>query len=326
MKICTVILLSLISICLSRPNEYIPLKRPLGSIPFGNDDTVAEVLPESFSWDSVNGTSYLTPVRNQHSPQYCGSCWAFGSLSALADRIKIARKAQGTDILLSPQFILNCGNAGSCHGGDHLAVYEFIKKIGYVPYDTCQPYIACSKESKEGFCSHTDTTCSPINTCKTCGTFTENGGTCRAITHFPNATIDDFGSVSGVSAMKSEIYKRGPISCSLNANILETYHSGIINRPFIPRIPNHVVSVVGWGLEKDHGNGLEKDLEKDHGNGNGTSYWIVRNSWGYQWGLMGFFKIVMGSNQLGIESDCAWATVGSFTDHDGMPSNEDGSP
>jgi len=96
-------------------------------------------LPENFHWGNVNGVSYLTHSLNQHIPQYCGSCWAHGALSSLADRIKIARLGQGDDINLSIQYILNCGTekAGSCHGGYHTSTYEFIKKVGYVPYDTC---------------------------------------------------------------------------------------------------------------------------------------------------------------------------------------------
>lgn len=89
-------------------------------------------LPASFTWSDVDGVSYLTHSLNQHIPQYCGSCWAHGSISSLGDRIKIARKATGDDINLSIQFILNCGTetAGSCHGGYHTSTYEFIQNTG----------------------------------------------------------------------------------------------------------------------------------------------------------------------------------------------------
>ena len=137
--------------------------------------------------------------------------WAHGALSALADRIKIARNGKGDgttcstlshfllfislgycniDINLSIQYILNCGKhkAGSCHGGSHSGAYEFIKESGFVPYDTCMPYLACSEESKEGICTHVDTTCSAMNICKTCDTFAGMGGNCVSIDTFPNAT------------------------------------------------------------------------------------------------------------------------------------------
>ena len=66
-----------------------------------------ETLPQSFSWQNVNGVNYLTKNLNQHIPVYCGSCWAHGSISSLADRIKIKRKAAWPDINLSIQFLLN---------------------------------------------------------------------------------------------------------------------------------------------------------------------------------------------------------------------------
>ena len=45
--------------------------------------------PESFSWDNVDGKNFLTNMRNQHLPHYCGSCYAFAAISSLSDRIKI---------------------------------------------------------------------------------------------------------------------------------------------------------------------------------------------------------------------------------------------
>lgn len=61
-------------------------------------------------------------------------------MSALADRIKIARQSAGVDYNLAIQFILNCGGltAGSCHGGSATGAYHFVKKSGFIPYDTCQ--------------------------------------------------------------------------------------------------------------------------------------------------------------------------------------------
>merc|ERR1719261_1105293 len=85
--------------------------------------------PDSFTWCDKDGVNYCTMSRNQHIPQYCGSCWAHGSVSALGDRVKIARKAKGIDINLSVQHILNCGQVGSCHGGSIAGPYQFIKSL-----------------------------------------------------------------------------------------------------------------------------------------------------------------------------------------------------
>jgi cathepsin X len=50
---------------------------------------------------------------------------------------------------------------------------------------------------------------------------------------------------------------------------------------------------------------------------------FLSNSWGEYWGEMGFFKIVRGKNQLGIESDCSWATPGAWSTSN-FPCGEDG--
>jgi len=45
---------------------------------------------------------------------------------------------------------------------------------------------------------------------------------------------------------------------------------------------------------------------------------------GEYWGELGFFRIELGKNILGIESKVAWATPGIFTTHN-IPCSEDGS-
>lgn len=280
----------------TNPNDY---TLPLPFEYIGEDD-----LPESWYWGDINGTSYLTKSLNQHLPQYCGSCWGHGALSALADRIKISRKGLGDEINLSIQYILNCGSetAGSCHGGSHSGVYEFIKKeSGHVPFSTCMPYIACSAESKEGFCPKVDTTCSAVNTCKTCSTFSSLGGLCGEINVFPNATVAEYGSYGmfasdKVHKIKAEIYARGPVAAGVNAEPILDYDGGIVQDDnILHKMINHVVSIVGWGVEDD------------------TEYWIVRNSWGQYWGEMGYFRIETGHNSLGIEGSVVWATPGAWT-------------
>jgi cathepsin X len=232
-------------------------------------------LPDNFSWGNVNGTGYLTKSLNQHIPGYCGSCWAHGALSSLADRIKIARNATGDEINLSIQYILNCAGsvAGSCHGGSHTGVYEFIKQTGFVPYDSCMPYIACSSESTEGLCKYVDTTCSAINTCRTCDTFGGMGGKCSEINVFPNASIAEYGTYNifqrdKMHLIMAEIYARGPVAAGVNAEPLLQYKGGIVKDTAIwNKMINHIVSIVGWGTEEE----------------TGDVYWIVRNSWGEYW-------------------------------------------
>jgi cathepsin X len=60
----------------------------------------------------VHGVNYLTNIRSQLVPNFCGSSWAFAVTSSLSDRIKIARNASWPDINISPQVLISCVSDG----------------------------------------------------------------------------------------------------------------------------------------------------------------------------------------------------------------------
>jgi len=246
----------------------------------------------------------------------CCGCRAHAAASVLGDRIKIARGSSygggktgstpalsssssssssntAEEINLSVQFLLNCGSevAGSCHGGSSTGAFEFIHAHSkFIPYDTCQPYVACSSDSDEGFCPYVNTTCTLANVCRSC----MPGVGCTAVTKFPNATVAEYGmyrredferasdggdidnnkdDVDIVFAIMAEIWMRGPVKASVDATMLVNYTGGVIwDEPkYHSDHHNHGISIVGWSYDPE----------------TSKQYWIVRNSWGTYWGEMG---------------------------------------
>jgi len=217
----------------------------------------ASALPESLDYRTEG---LITTDLNQHIPVYCGSCWAHAAFSSIADRIRIATKGQARDIIPSIQALINCGDAGTCNGGDSNAANAWVYKNG-IPDVTCQQYVAKNME------------CSAVNTCMNCD---HDGTPCYAITNYPKITVSEYGTAFGDDQIMAEIYARGPVSAYIDANCIETYSGGINMYDTCTGLTNHAIALTGWGSE------------------NGTAYWIGRNSWGTYWGEHGFFRIVRG--------------------------------
>jgi len=129
--------------------------------------------------------------------------------------------------------------------------------------------------------------CSPIVMCKDC----KPHEPCFVPDEYFVYKVDQFGPVKGEADMMQEIYQRGPIACAIAIpQAFRNYTGGVFEDTTGAMEKTHEISVVGYGVE------------------NGKKYWLVRNSWGTQWGEQGFAKVVRGVNNINIESECDWAT------------------
>jgi len=95
-------------------------------------------LPAEIDWRNKDGKNFLSWNKNQHVPRYCGSCWAQGTTSALADRFNIFTDLGfATPIGLNAQVVVNCLAGGSCNGGDPAEVYLYASTYG-IPHSSCE--------------------------------------------------------------------------------------------------------------------------------------------------------------------------------------------
>jgi len=106
------------------------------------DELSATDVPTEVNWANMNGINYLSWNKNQHIPQYCGSCWAQGSTSAIADRFNILNKLKTlTPVSINAQVVVNAQAGGSCDGGNPGGVYSYAHTTGLVS-GSCMQYTA----------------------------------------------------------------------------------------------------------------------------------------------------------------------------------------
>lgn len=138
-------------------------------------------LPKHFSWCSNGADNLCTPSWNQHIPIYCGSCWAHGSTHMVQDRLKIAKKGMGPDVMLSRQALLNCGAyhgfGDGCNGGDVFDMFGYMTEYG-LPDESCMIYTASDHHVfPDGLKQCPDTAF-----CRNCNSVNESDpGTCWAV-------------------------------------------------------------------------------------------------------------------------------------------------
>jgi cathepsin B len=90
---------------------------------------------------------------------------------------------------------------------------------------------------------------------------------------------------TSANAVAESIMKGGPVETAFTVyGDFENYAGGIYKKTSSKVLGGHAVRIVGWGEE------------------NGVKYWKVANSWNPYWGEEGYFRIVRGEDECGIES------------------------
>lgn len=181
----------------------------------------------------------------------CGSCWTFSAAAALEGAWAIKT---GKLESISEQQFLDCtgDKTHGCRGGNYEASFSYSMHNPVCTYAS-KPYLGKSQA---------------------CGVTPKKPGCSEQIK--PN-TVKGFVSVvprSSCALMQALSYQ--PVSIGIDASSphVQHYKSGVISGGACGTNVDHAVLCVGYGNDPT-----------------GVQYWMVKNSWGADWGDQGYFKI-----------------------------------
>jgi cathepsin B len=253
---------------------------------FDDDERVA--LPTSFDartqWGSMCPS--VAEVRDQSD---CGSCWAFGAVEAMTDRICINSNGTSKIHLSAEDMTACCTDCGNgCDGGNPAAAWNYWQQTGVVDGGNyggggCAPYSLPE-------CDHhvvgTRPPCPgqeyPTPNCpSTCS----NGADFPSSKHFGASA---YSIDSAPADIQQEIFQNGPVEVAFSVyeDFLH-YRTGVYYYVSGQMLGGHAVKMLGWGVWPQ----------------GSVPYWIVANSWNNDWGNNGFFLIRRGTDECGIEDD-----------------------
>jgi C1A family cysteine protease len=235
------------------------------------DGVDAALLPDTWDWRQQG---MVTRVQDQGD---CGSCYAFGTLASFESKLLI----DGDDTFdFSENHVKEClweeangwrypdgSPVGSCDGGNWGYVANLLSQTGAV-LESCDPYRGTDVQCK--------TTCPYQKTALDWSVLTGEG-------------------VPDTEVLKAYIYQQ-PVAVSIYVGDNDPWrrefsdYDGSYTLYYRgTETPNHGVLIVGW------------DENRSHPGGRGA--WIVKNSWGRDWGDRGFFYIAYGSASIGTRAN-----------------------
>jgi len=244
-------------------------------------------IPDNFdSRENWPNCPTIKEIRDQGS---CGSCWAFGAVEAMSDRVCIHSNATVHFRFSADDLVSCCHLCGfGCNGGFPGSAWSYWVRKGivsggaYGSKQGCRPYEIQPCEH------HTTGERPPCDG--------EHGSTPKCVHQCESSYSTDyradkhFGKKSysvekSADSIQREIMTNGPVEGAFTVfEDLVNYKTGVYQHVHGKALGGHAIRILGWGVERN------------------VPYWLIANSWNNDWGDEGYFKILRGSDHCGIES------------------------
>ncbi|XP_031495350.1 probable cysteine protease RD19B [Nymphaea colorata] len=218
-------------------------------------------LPESFDWRERGA---VTPVKDQGS---CGSCWSFSTTGALEGAHFLKT---GQLLNLSQQQLVDC---------DH----------------ECQPLgegLTCNSGCFGGLMTNAFRYAIKVGGLQREEDYPYRGieGACKFDKSKVAAKMANFSIVStDEDQIAAHLVKHGPLSVAINSKFMQSYVGGVSCPLICSKRLNHGVLLVGYGS----GEYAKERLRK-------LPFWLIKNSWGADWGEDGYYKVCREHNMCGV--------------------------
>jgi C1A family cysteine protease len=230
-----------------------------------------EPLPSAFDW---RDDGMVTAVKQQDG---CGTCWAFGTTSALESAVLMAEgigydfSEQSAALCVDPAWTYYYDDADDpclAGGWSWLASESFIRKGASL--ESCNPY-----DPNALMC---DSTCPGCDTCPVV----------KRVNGYRFVT----GDQGATDLIKQAVHEHGPTTMAFFWASEHAYTTGepyftvydYVGCPTEVGFANHLVSIIGW------------DDHVPHSETPGEGAWLVKNSWGAEWGNDGTFWLAYDSS------------------------------
>ncbi|TGZ62829.1 hypothetical protein CRM22_007234 [Opisthorchis felineus] len=258
-------------------------KRPTVSHKGFGDENIPKTFDARKQWPHC---PTIGEIRDQSS---CGSCWAFGAVEAMSDRLCIHSNGTFTKSLSSVDLVSCCEYCGfGCQGGFPPTAWDFWQTEGIVT--------GGSKEDPRGCRSYPFPRCSHHGSKKypPCPHRTYNTPKCVRKCDTPDIDYATDKTRCNITynvqpnqkAIMKEIMINGPVEAAFHVyEDFLGYKSGVYFHSGGNFLGGHAIRILGWGEE------------------NGVPYWLIANSWNEGWGDDGYFKMLRGKNECGIEDE-----------------------